>query len=228
MQRFEMLRKQLRLVSALKTNSTSIRFLSTEKPPNDNVEIKETKSHVDAANELSKENTTQRSDVTLESSNVTPDDKLDAKESDKVVQSSNESDKVEVTSFAKSFEKFARCLESEKPLPFTSLLRQSEFVNLGDPVDKVVIGKIFKVVKDDLYIDFGWKFYCVCPKPLKNEHLYVKNATVLLKIKDLELSTRFIGATVDTTILEADCILLGLVKSPIKRQSNEPASTQAK
>lgn len=228
MQRFEMLRKQLRLASALKTSSTSIRFLSTEKPPNDNVEIKETKSHVDAANELSEENTTQRSDVTLESSNFTSDNKLDEKESDKVVQSSNESDKVELTSFAKSFKKFASCLELEKPLPFTTLLRQSEFINLGDPIDKIVIGKIFKVVKDDLYIDFGWKFYCVCPKPLKNENLYVRNATVLLKIKDLELSTRFIGATTDTTILEADCVLLGLVKSPIRREYKKPASTQAK
>lgn len=39
---------------------------------------------------------------------------------------------------------------------------------MGDPQGKIVEGKIIHVVNDDLYIDFGSKFNCVCPRPSKN------------------------------------------------------------
>lgn len=44
--------------------------------------------------------------------------------------------------------------------------------------------------------------------------LYVRGAEVKLKIKELELSSRFLGEEKDLTILEADCILLGLISTP--------------
>ncbi|XP_030752885.1 28S ribosomal protein S28, mitochondrial [Sitophilus oryzae] len=118
-----------------------------------------------------------------------------------------------VGGYAESFKKFETINETPKEAPqtFASLLKNSKFIDLGDPEGKVVLGKIFHIVEDDLYIDFGWKFHCVCPRPEKNASNYKRGAKVRLRIKQLELSSKFLGYEKDLTLLEADCALLGLV-----------------
>ncbi|XP_078040104.1 mitochondrial ribosomal protein S28 [Augochlora pura] len=145
---------------------------------------------------------------------------------DKSIERSEEQNvdtKLPQSGFARAYDKFAAIKDSNntskelKPRSFTALLRHSKFIDLGDLENKVVIGEIFKIVGNDLYIDFGWKFHCVCPKPAINSSKYVRGSKVKLKILDLELSTRFLGASSDLTLLEADCALLSLISSPLEK-----------
>ncbi|KAJ6640967.1 28S ribosomal protein S28, mitochondrial [Pseudolycoriella hygida] len=137
----------------------------------------------------------------------------------KAAEDTDETSTKTLGGFARAFEKFNRPENFTTPEPqdnatFLSLLRNSKFIDMGDPLDKIVTGKIFHIVDDDLYIDFGWKFHCVCTRPQKNAGDYVRGAKVKLRVKDLELSSRFLGSSNDLTILEADCQLIGLISSP--------------
>ncbi|TNN08194.1 28S ribosomal protein S28 [Schistosoma japonicum] len=111
-----------------------------------------------------------------------------------------------------------RSKHSEKS--FSTLLRYSPFIQLGDFESRELIGVVIDNVDNtDLYIDFGGKFHCVCSQPAN--HFYPRGSLVRIRLKNPELTDKFMINTKGISIFEADAVLLGPYKGRLVRVINE-------
>ena len=55
-----------------------------------------------------------------------------------------------------------------KERSFEELLESSQLMKIRRPEGRTVVGKITNICNDDLYVDFGGKFYTVVKKPAMN------------------------------------------------------------
>ncbi|XP_061737112.1 28S ribosomal protein S28, mitochondrial [Nerophis ophidion] len=107
--------------------------------------------------------------------------------------------------FAASFSSPPKAPEAS----FAALLRASPLVQMGDARNKMAVGTVFHVVGDDLYVDFGAKLHCVCRRPARARALSLaRGSTVRLRLQDLEVTSRFLGGSTDTSLLEAHAIIV--------------------
>ncbi|KAF7256138.1 hypothetical protein EG68_05877 [Paragonimus skrjabini miyazakii] len=107
---------------------------------------------------------------------------------------------------------------------FATLLRNSPFIQLGDFESREVIGVVIENVNEtDLYIDFGGKFHCVCPQPA--EQHYPRGSLVRLRLRDPEMTNKFMINTKGISLCEADATLLGPYRGRVVRNPTDEELT---
>nr|CAH8838882.1 unnamed protein product [Trichobilharzia regenti] len=115
-----------------------------------------------------------------------------------------------------------RSKSSEKS--FDTLLRYSPFIQLGDFKSRELVGVVIDNVNDtDLYIDFGGKFHCVCPQP--DNQFYPRGSLVRIRLKNPELTDKFMINTKGISIFEAEATLLGPYKGRLVKSVAEEERT---
>ncbi|XP_059174161.1 small ribosomal subunit protein bS1m-like [Physella acuta] len=169
--------------------------------------------------EVKGESSVLAEDISLNQSNPyekhsSPEEALTkfAKLIEKVKASQNEISGVKTTHENSDIEASEDSKMEESTESFATMFRKSKFVALGEHKGRLVEGTIIETMGTDLYIDFGGKFHCVCPRPNtpNSEINYRRGAQVLLQLQCMEMSSAFLGSDIHVTLLEADATLLGL------------------
>ena len=125
--------------------------------------MKETGDGVDSQSNLSSNDNSVQNDNAAKTSPVQPSSDTAKSGLEKAIRMFERMDEVPVTESVESIK-----TGDDKPVSFASMLRRSKLIAIGKPQGRVVVGTIIETMNDDLYIDFGGKFHCVCKTPRSN------------------------------------------------------------
>ena len=113
------------------------------------------------------------------------------------------------------FDRRFQTTASAKEEKFEDIFRRSNFVAAGDPIQDInVRGSVLAIVDDNLYVDVGGKFHAVVTAPMQRKRVYQVGSHVVVRLKNLEMTSHFLGDSKDTSLLEAEEELLGAADPP--------------
>lgn len=94
---------------------------------------------------------------------------------------------------------------------FEEMLRTSNLMLMGDPRKKNVTGIVFNISGDQIYVDYGHKFYGVFKIPEDVEKQQFQPGTkVVVKVNELELTQQFLGENTMFSLLESSIEFVAL------------------
>lgn len=116
------------------------------------------------------------------------------------------------------FDRRFQTTASAKEEKFEEIFRKSNFIAAGDPIQDInVRGSVLAIVDDNLYVDVGGKFHAVVTAPKQRKRVYQVGSHVIVRLKNLEMTSHFLGDSKDTSLLEAEAELLGPAEPPRNR-----------
>ena len=104
-------------------------------------------------------------------------------------------------------------VNADKDAAFGDLFQRSKFATMLDPIGQRVEGEVVAVVKQKIYVDFGFKFHAVVSLPREGSAGYRKGTRVVVRLLNLEITNHFIGDHRDISLLEAEAELVDRLES---------------
>ena len=130
----------------------------------------------------------------------------------KVNPSSNEQSPKEFKETT-DLEVFEENVPVESGPKFLEMLRESNWMKMGDPRQKMFRGIVINQIGNQVYVDYGYKFYGVfkIPEGMEPEQ-FVTGTKLLVLVKELELTQHFLGEDSLFSLLESEIQFQSLIE----------------
>ena len=96
---------------------------------------------------------------------------------------------------------------------FLEVLRESNWMKMGDPIKKTFRGIVINQIGNQVYVDYGYKFYGAfkIPEGMETEQ-FVTGTKLLVLVKELEMTQHFLGEDSMFSLLESEIQFQSLIE----------------